>query len=47
VESDKRQRQFEHLRVSELKCGGSEKDAKPIAAATTNKTRRKKGKAES
>ena len=43
VESDKRKRQYEHIKDSELKRGASEEDAKRIAAATVNKTRREKG----
>ena len=44
-ESDKRKRQYEHIKESELKRGASEEDAERIAAATTNKTRREKGEA--
>ncbi len=47
VESDKRKRQYEHIKESELKRGASEEDAERIAAATTNKTRRQKGETES
>jgi len=43
VKSKKRGRQYEHIKESELKSGKSAKTAKRIAAATTNKTRRKKG----
>ena len=43
VKSKKRTRQYEHIKRSELKRGRSAKVAKRIAAATTNKTRRKKG----
>ncbi len=43
VESDKRKRQYEHIKESELKRGASEEDAERIAAATVNKTRREKG----
>ncbi len=43
VESEKRKRQYEHIKESDLKRGASEKDAERIAAATTNKTRRDKG----
>jgi hypothetical protein len=43
VKSKKRTRQYEHIKDSELKAGRSAKTAKRIAAATTNKTRRKKG----
>lgn len=44
VNSKKAARQYEHIKESEKKVGGSEKAAKRIAAATTNKTRRMKGK---
>lgn len=47
VESDKRKRQYEHIKESELKRGASEEDAERIAAATTNKTRKEKGETES
>lgn len=47
VESEKRKRQYEHIKESELKRGASEEDAERIAAATTNKTRREKGETES
>jgi hypothetical protein len=47
VESPKRKRQYEHIKESELERGASEKDAKRIAAATTNKTRKAKGETES
>ena len=43
VENQKRKRQFEHIKESELKRGASEEDAERIAAATTNKTKREKG----
>jgi hypothetical protein len=43
VKSAKRKRQYEHIKESEKKQGRSTKAAKRIAAATTNKTRRKKG----
>jgi hypothetical protein len=46
VESEKRKRQYEHIKESELKRA-SEEDAERIAAATTNKTRREKGETES
>ena len=39
----KRERQYEHVKESELERGKSEKTAKRIAAATVNKTRREKG----
>lgn len=41
--SPKRKRQYKHVLESELDEGKSEKAAKRIAMATTNKTRRKKG----
>lgn len=41
--TSKRERQYEHIKESVLKRGGKERDAKRIAAATTNKTRRQKG----
>ncbi|XHH08325.1 MAG: hypothetical protein ACFCUE_12240 [Candidatus Bathyarchaeia archaeon] len=47
VESDKRKRQYEHVKESELERGASEEDAKRIAAATVNKTRREKGETKS
>jgi hypothetical protein len=43
VKSPKRERQYEHIKKSELQRGRSPKVAKRIAAATTNKTRRAKG----
>jgi hypothetical protein len=43
VKSKKRTRQYEHIKASEERRGRSAKVAKRIAAATTNKTRRKKG----
>ncbi len=43
VKNPKRKRQYEYIKASELKRGKSIKTAKRIAAATTNKTRRKKG----
>ena len=43
VKSAKRKRQYEHIKESEEKRGRSAKVAKRIAAATTNKTRRRKG----
>ena len=46
VESDKRKRQYEHIKESELKRGASEQDAERIAAATVNKTKREKGETE-
>ncbi|HEY3522371.1 MAG TPA: hypothetical protein VGK63_01595 [Candidatus Limnocylindrales bacterium] len=41
--SDKRERQYEHIKESEKDEGRSEKTAERIAAATVNKTRREKG----
>lgn len=41
--SEKRERQYEHIKEGETKKGRSAKVAKRIAAATVNKTRRKKG----
>lgn len=46
VESDKRKRQYEPIKESELKRGASEEDAERIAAVTTNKTRKEKGETE-
>lgn len=43
VESPKRKRQYEHIKESELERGASEETAERIAAATVNKTKRKKG----
>ena len=39
--SDKRERQYEHIKESETKQGRSTKRAKEIAAATVNKQRAK------
>jgi hypothetical protein len=44
AKSKKAARQLEHIREGEKKVGGSEKAAKPLAAAKTDKTRRMKGK---
>ena len=41
--SNKRERQYEHIKQEESHRGRSAKVAKRIAAATVNKTRRKKG----
>ena len=41
--SAKRERQYEHIKESELRMGRPLRVAKRIAAATTNKARRKKG----
>ena len=43
VKSPKSKRQYEKIKKSAKSRGKSEKTAKRIAAATTNKTRRKKG----
>jgi hypothetical protein len=43
VKSAKRERQYEHIKDSELKQGRSTRRAKQIAAATVNKERRQKG----
>jgi hypothetical protein len=45
--SDKRERQYEHIKASEKDEGRSEKSAERIAAATVNKTRREKGETKS
>jgi hypothetical protein len=47
VKSAKRKRQYEHIKKSEAARGRSNKTAERIAAATTNKTRAKKGEAKS
>lgn len=47
VKSPKRERQYEHIKESELKEGRPAKVAKRIAAATVNKTRAKKGETKS
>lgn len=47
VKSPKRKRQYEHIKSSEKKRGRSDKVAKRIAAATVNKTRRRKGETKS
>ncbi|HHT74905.1 MAG TPA: hypothetical protein PLI21_03670 [Methanomassiliicoccaceae archaeon] len=41
--SQKRERQYEHIKESEMEKGRSEEEAERIAAATVNKTRREKG----
>jgi hypothetical protein len=41
--SNKRERQYEHIKASERRQGRSAGTAKRIAAATVNKTRKKKG----
>jgi hypothetical protein len=43
--SAKRERQYEHIKESEVKQGRSTKRAKQIAAATVNKERARKGEA--
>jgi hypothetical protein len=43
-EDEKRRRQYEHIKESELARGASEVDAERIAAATVNKTSGKKVK---
>jgi hypothetical protein len=45
--SAKRERQYEHIKKSERKQGGSTERAKQIAAATVNKERARKGEAKS
>jgi hypothetical protein len=40
---NKRERQYEHIKRSASRRGRSARTAKRIAAATVNKTRRKKG----
>jgi hypothetical protein len=47
VKSARRKRQYEHIKRSAKASGRSNKVAERIAAATTNKTRRKKGETES
>jgi hypothetical protein len=41
--SNKRERQYEHIKRSASRKGRSARTAKRIAAATVNKTRRRKG----
>jgi hypothetical protein len=41
--SEKRQRQYEHIRASESAAGKSMKEAKKLAAMTVNKQRREAG----
>jgi len=43
ITSAKRKRQYQHIKRSERKMGKSLKTAERIAAATVNKTRRRKG----
>ena len=45
--SNKRERQYEHIKDSEKKRGRSTKRAKEIAARTVNKERREKGETKS
>ena len=45
--SDKRERQYEHIKDSEKKAGRSTKRAKEIAARTVNKQRAKAGETKS
>jgi hypothetical protein len=47
VKSPKRKRQYEAIKKSARARGRSEKTAERIAAATTNKTRRRKGETKS
>jgi hypothetical protein len=47
VKSPKRKRQYEKIKKSAVASGRSTKVAKRIAAATTNKTRRRKGETKS
>ena len=42
--SDKEERQYDHVKESELDRGRSQKKAKEIAARTVNKQRRENGK---
>ncbi|MFW6090176.1 MAG: Rho termination factor N-terminal domain-containing protein [Gemmatimonadota bacterium] len=44
--SDKDERQYEHIKESELEDGTSEERAEEIAARTVNKQRRKEGRTE-
>ena len=45
--SNKDERQYEHVKESELKEGRSSKRAKEIAARTVNKNRSKEGRTKS
>jgi plasmid stabilization system protein ParE len=45
--SDKRERQYEHVKESYEERGRSEEKAEEIAARTVNKTRAEKGEAKS
>lgn len=42
--SDKDERQYEHIKKSQLDRGRSEDDAEEVAARTVNKQRRKEGR---
>ena len=42
--SDKDERQYEHIKESQLDRGKSEDDAEEVAARTVNKQRRKEGR---
>ncbi|WP_236993891.1 hypothetical protein [Methanomassiliicoccus luminyensis] len=44
--SEKRERQYEEIKVSEMERGRSEEDAERIAAATVNKQRKESGETE-
>ena len=46
VRSEKRKRQYEHIKTSLKRKGRSEATASRIAAATTNRTRTAKGETE-
>ena len=45
--TEKRERQYEHIREGEKNLGRSTESAERIAAATVNKTRSEKGEAKS
>ena len=45
--SNKRERQYEHIKQSQKKQGAPEKKAKRVAAATVNKERAQKGESKS
>ena len=45
--SDKRERQYEHIKSSQKKRGKSEERAKEVAARTVNKQRRQEGETQS
>jgi len=47
TDTEKRKRQYKHIKESELKRGASLEDAERIAAATVNKIRKEKGEVES